>query len=249
MSGLDSIDKFRQTLTKEDFDRISTHIQHIFYTMAIKCKWKCQWCDSDHDCEHPICRSIIKHYDKLVIDTGVYGRKELVNIPAQKISEAMKATLKSSCINTIIQKNNLNPVNVYFYDDNEIIILETAKLGINSILVKDIHLQFSHLMELIKKKKDTGSVSLILIDFDKTFTTQRFRKRYLHYDIDTITVRFLGGKHRIKLLFHGLKKLEELGVKLGFITFHSKTVILQLLDRLEWLPLSIQADDSRNNNG
>lgn len=236
---MDTIDTFRQTLTKEDFERIPRNIQQLFYVSAIKCKWKCkcQVCNCSHSCEHPLCDSIIKFYNKLLIDIGIYGRKELTETPAQKIPESLKANLKTSCINSLIQKNNLTPGSVYFYDDNEIITTETSKLGINSILVKDTHLQFIHLMDLIKKKMDTDSVSLVLIDFDKTFSTHRYRKRYQKYDIDILVDRFFGGKHRLKLLFHGLKKLEELGVKIGFVTFHSKRVLVDILQRLEWVEL------------
>jgi hypothetical protein len=241
------IDRFRQTLEKADFERLPKTIQRIFYTAAINCHKRCSCKKCNYSCDHPVCENILKYYDKLLIDTGIHGRKELSTTPAQKIPDTLKATLKSECIRSLIQKNNLIPQSVYFYDDSETIVTETKKLDINSILVKDIHLQFNHLLDLIKKKLNTdepSEPSLVLIDFDKTFSTHRFRKRYLRYDIDTIITRFFGGKHRLKLLFQGLKKLEVLGVKIGFITFHSKNVLLEVLDRLGW----VQSHDTGDSN-
>jgi hypothetical protein len=226
---METVDKFYKTLSREEFEKVPPAVQRLFYSMAVKC-----------NCEHNVCEMVRRYYNHLLLDAGIFGRKELVaeiNISAaQKIPEIVKAKLKTRCIQGLMQKFDVNAESVYFYDDSFHITKDAAKLGINAINVKNVHLQFAHLLYLIKeKKRDPESVSLVLIDFDKTFSISRFKKKYHRYSTKDIVERHFAGAHRVHLLFEGLKKLESLGVKVGFITFHTKNVLDTMLLRLGWI--------------
>ena len=224
-----TVSKFHKTQSKEDFAQVPPSIQKLFYSMAIKCR-----------CAHETCHNVIRYYNRLLLEAGIYGRKELVaeiNISAaQKIPEIVKAKLKARCIYDLIQKFGVERGSVYFYDDSEQIVDEASKLGINAISVKENHLQFEHLLALVREKKRFPlTVSLVLIDFDKTFSLTRFKKKYHRYPTEDIVERHFGGPTRLKLLFEGLKKLETLGVIVGFITFHTKSVLCSLLEKFNWV--------------
>ena len=225
---METVDKFYKTLSKEDFDNIPNSVQKLFYSMAIKC-----------NCDHTPCKKILKYYNHLLLQGGIFGRKELVAevgiSAAQKIPDVLKAQLKSRYISNLLHKTDMAPESIYFYDDSINITKEVQKLGVNSINVKDIHLQFAHLLLLIKEKLSGKPMSFVLIDFDKTFSISRFKKKYFRYSTKDITERHFGGIHRVNLLFQGLKKLESIGVKVGFVTFHTKHVLSIMLRRFGWI--------------
>ena len=210
-----------------DFDKLPPNVQKLFYTVAITC--------TDG---HEACKKILQGYNKLLLEAEIFGRKELTDLigihPAQKISETLKGQLKSERVFYLQKKFGAHPSTVYFYDDSHEIIDEVSPLGINAVLVKGI--SPTRLHDLVKtKQKNPTSVSLVLLDFDKTFAVSRFKKKYHRYNLDFVIETYLGGKHRVDLLFKNLKKLEELGSKVGFITFHTKEVLQTLLERLGWI--------------
>jgi len=231
---MEAVDRYCHTLSKGEFDQIPRPLQKLFYTVAI-------FCSVNNKGNNESCKKILRHYDKLLLTAGIFGRIELaglINIrAAQYIPEITKGRLKARRMQDLMNRFGTRADSIYFYDDNPQVVRTVRQLGINAILVhRPLYLRPEQLHALVRKKEyDANSVSMVLLDFDKTLALVKFKKRRQTPDIRRTVKVCLGGQRRVNLLFAHLKKLEELGVKVGFITFNTKNVLTKLLARLNWI--------------
>ena len=228
--------RYSSSLNKTDFSNIPPNIQRIFYRTAINCGKHHQHTENKSRCIP--CSTIIEIYDKILFDAGIFGRDELsrqVRITsAQKIPINIKGRLKTMHITNLLKEFKYTPESTYFYDDNIDIINEVKIIGVNAIHTPN-KLQTRAIEELLaKKQQDDNSVNMILIDFNKTFSSVRYKKKYNTFSLNFVLERFLGGKTRINKLCKLFKQLEVTGVKIGFVTFHTKYVLERLLQKLGW---------------
>lgn len=214
-----------------DFNSFPTNIKHLLFYISATCS-TCH--------PHTICQTIaqqIKDRYKYSIsfDLGITGRNELVHHPARKISDTDKAIIKHNYVQKVINKHKVSHNSVYFYDDCVDITDNVRKLGVNSVNVMGLHPE--DIKKLLSKKENNfTSVNILLLDFDKTISITRFKKKYLQYSTPSLVSRYFGGYNRLDALKTQLHKLEILGVKIGIVSFHTQDVVIEIFKRIGWLP-------------
>jgi len=226
---MNDLQKFCRSLDKTDFYRLNPSFQAILYYIALHST------KPNTKRYHSACLCIIDFYEKLRLVAGIFGRKELVINPAQKIPNHIKACLKMDRVIFLLHKFNIPPTTVYFYDNCNIITSKVSETGINAITVNNALEPRSLLELIIRKKHDSKSVEMVLLDFDRTLVVSRFKKKFLRNSTDILIDRYFGGMNRLYLLKKYLFTLERMNVRLGFITFHTRHVLVELLSRINWI--------------
>lgn len=225
------INKYFSNPTKKYFDQLPSTVQSLLYRVALNCKDR-----------HEPCVLTKRFFDRLLVQAGIYGRKELTKKfrinPAQRIPDGMKACLKVKCVKDLLIRFCLGANKVFFYDDKKEIVDAVSDLGVNSTYVGGNALASRNLQALINVEKFLpGTIEMVLIDFDRTLSRTKFKKKYLRYGLKTFADRYFGGVERVNELRSCIKELEILGVKIGFITFHSRDDILATLVKIGWVSL------------
>jgi len=179
-----------------------------------------------------------KQDNSLILKAGIYDRFDIAflsNIrPHRFIPDYMKGILKSTMIQTLIYKTQIQPDSIYFYDDIPETVQYVKTIGVNSTLCEN-GLDPKQLELLIYKKQYDDSVKMILLDFDKTLSLCKIKKKSYNKPASFIVEKFMGGFERMNKIFTCLKKLESLGVRIGIITMNLKSRIKPLLIEMNWL--------------
>jgi hypothetical protein len=230
---MEHIDKFCRTLDRDDWEVIPKPIQKLFYALSI-------YCNTRHKGRSEAYQKVLKYYNYLLLSVGVYDRVYMTKMvgmkAAQYIPDHMKGRLKAQSVRSLINKYQVPPDSVYFYDDIPKTVGIVGALGVNAVLVNN-GLNPDALELLVRKKEyDPSSVKMVLLDFDKTLSVQKVKKQIHKRDIDYIVTRYMGGWDRLRLLFKHLKRLEELGVNVGIVTLNVEYRIRSLLERIGWIP-------------
>lgn len=181
---------------------------------------------------------------KVKIVAGIYDRRFLAKLGGltnhHKIGKEKKAELKWLQMKALISKYGIRPNQVWFYDDGIYNIILANKHGVNAILVprkptEGCCLTVAALRKLVKRaKEDPNSVKLVIFDWDYTFASVNFSTACKNMNTEWVVTNCLGGRARLEALHEEVLALENLGVRVGFITYNSEVSIREFLQAVGW---------------
>lgn len=226
---MSNLDKFRKTLSPASFNTLTPTTQLVFYVSAI-------YCLNNNVGNKQLCQRVLGMYKKLLLRGGITGRNELckpVGInPNHHIDSEVKGLIKARRILGEIGEKKVIPGKVYYCDDTkEIVDIVSKKTGVHSFWTTPLSPVF--LMNLlIKKRQNTDSVKMLLLDFDGTLAMTKMKKKYLEYSDENIIDRVFGGQKRVNSILYYLQLLEQQGVIIGIISCQTSEVISDTLKKI-----------------